>query len=69
MALGADARSDIHERLLDETPCACCPRCEKSAVLAVDRRGVVLPAATRGFAESSVRAHDLPQRARAWWAG
>lgn len=45
--------ADIHERLLDEST-RLFPACEKVAVLTVDRRGVVLPVATRGFAEGSV---------------
>lgn len=52
MALALTA-ADIHERLLEESM-RLLPACEKVAVLTVDRRGVVMPAATRGFAESSV---------------
>ena len=44
----------IHEILLDNAH-ALVPACEKSAVLATDRRGMVLPAAVRGFAEETVR--------------
>lgn len=46
--------ADIHERLLDQVH-ALVPACEKSAVLAVDRRGLVAPAATRGFAETTIK--------------
>ena len=46
--------ADIHERLLVESM-GLLPACEKVAVLTVDRRGMVLPAATRGFSEASVR--------------
>jgi serine phosphatase RsbU (regulator of sigma subunit)/PAS domain-containing protein len=45
--------ADIHERLLEESM-RLLPACEKVAVLTVDRRGVVMPAAARGFAEGSV---------------
>ena len=46
--------AEIHEILLDNAH-ALVPACEKSAVLAADRRGMVLPAAVRGFAEETVR--------------
>ncbi len=45
---------EIHEILLDNTH-ALIGACHKSAVLAGDRRGVLLPAATRGFAEATIR--------------
>jgi PAS domain S-box-containing protein len=46
--------ADIHQHLLDNVH-ALVPACEKSAVLTVDRRGAVLPAAVRGFADETVR--------------
>jgi serine phosphatase RsbU (regulator of sigma subunit) len=46
--------AEIHQHLLDNVH-ALVPACDKSAVLAVDRRGMVLPAAVRGFADESVR--------------
>ena len=46
--------ADIHQHLLDHVH-ALVPACDKSAVLTADRRGMVLPAAVRGFAEESVR--------------
>ncbi len=52
MALTLTA-TDIHERLLEETM-RLLPGCDKVAVLTVDARGSVLPAATRGFADASV---------------
>jgi sigma-B regulation protein RsbU (phosphoserine phosphatase) len=52
MALTLTA-ADIHERLLEEGM-RLLPGCEKMAVLTADRRGTVLPAATRGIADASV---------------
>ena len=46
--------SEIHEILLDNAH-ALIGACHKSAVLAGDGRGVLLPAATRGFAEETIR--------------
>lgn len=46
--------SDIHEHLLDQVHLLA-PACEKSAVLAVGRRGLVVPVATRGFSEETVK--------------
>jgi serine phosphatase RsbU (regulator of sigma subunit) len=45
---------EIHEILLDNAH-ALVGACHKSAVLAVDGRGVLLPTATRGFAEETIR--------------
>ncbi|WP_217913913.1 SpoIIE family protein phosphatase [Miltoncostaea marina] len=45
--------AEIHERLLDEAH-HFVAGCEKGAVLTVDRRGLVLPAATRNFGEATV---------------
>ncbi len=49
---------DIGEALLEYAHLLV-PRCEKSAMLAVDRRGQILPVVTRGFAERSVRGMDF----------
>jgi PAS domain S-box-containing protein len=46
--------ADIHEQLLDQVH-RLVPACDKSAVLAVDRRGLVAPVATRGFSEASLK--------------
>ncbi len=43
----------IHERLLEESM-GMLPACERVAVLTLDRRGIVLPAATRGFSDTSI---------------
>ncbi len=48
----------IGERLLEHAH-HLIPRCEKSAMLAVDREGRVVPVVTRGFAESSMRKMDF----------
>lgn len=48
---------DIGEALLEYAHLLV-PRCEKSAMLAVDRRGQILPVVTRGFSERSVRGMD-----------
>ncbi|MEZ0285102.1 MAG: SpoIIE family protein phosphatase, partial [Thermoleophilia bacterium] len=45
---------EIHEILLDNTH-ALVGACHKSAVLASDARGMLLPTATRGFAEETIR--------------
>ena len=45
---------EIHEILLDNAH-ALVGACHKSAVLAGDARGVMLPAATRGFAQETIR--------------
>ena len=49
---------DIDERLLEDAHLLV-PRCEKVAVLTVDRRGQILPVVTRGFSERSVRGMDF----------
>lgn len=54
MMASALTPSDIHEHLLDQVHLLA-PACDKSAVLAVDRRGLVVPVATRGFAEATVK--------------
>ena len=46
--------SDIHEHLLDQAH-HLAAACDKSAVLTVGRRGLVVPVATRGFAEETVK--------------
>jgi PAS domain S-box-containing protein len=45
---------EIHEILLDNAH-ALVGACQKSAVLAMDRRGVLMPAATRGFSRETIR--------------
>jgi PAS domain S-box-containing protein len=54
MMASALTPSDIHEHLLDQVH-VLLPACEKSAVLAVDRRGLVAPVAVRGFADETVK--------------
>jgi PAS domain S-box-containing protein len=54
MMASALTPSDIHEHLLDQAH-TLAPACEKSAVLAVDTRGVVVPVAVRGFAEDTIK--------------
>jgi PAS domain S-box-containing protein len=49
---------DIGERLLEHAH-RLIPRCEKSALLAVDREGRVVPVVTCGFAEESVRGMEF----------
>lgn len=49
---------DIGERLLEHAH-RLVPRCEKSAMLALDRRGRIVPVVTRGFSDDSVRAMDF----------
>src|SRR5690606_13205358 len=46
--------ADIHEHLLDQVHLLV-PACDKSVVLAADGRGLLTPAASRGFAEPSMR--------------
>jgi PAS domain S-box-containing protein len=46
--------TDIHDHLLDQVH-RLVPACDKSAVLAVDRRGLVVPVATRGFSDVSLK--------------
>ena len=60
--------ADIHEHLLEQA-CGLLPACEKSAVLPCDRRGMVLPAGHPRLLGGVGAKHDLPQAARAWWAG
>ncbi|HEX2504378.1 MAG TPA: SpoIIE family protein phosphatase [Miltoncostaeaceae bacterium] len=54
MMASALTPSDIHDHLLDQTH-RLTPACHKSAVLAVDRRGLVVPVATRGFADETIK--------------
>ena len=54
MMASALTPSDIHDHLLDQVQLLA-PNCDKSAVLAVDRRGLAAPVATRGFAEETVK--------------
>ncbi|HVH01060.1 MAG TPA: GAF domain-containing protein, partial [Miltoncostaeaceae bacterium] len=54
MMASALTLSDIHEHLLDQAH-ALAPACDKSAILAVDRRGLVVPVATRGFSEATIK--------------
>ena len=54
MMASALTLSDIHEHLLDQAH-ALAPACDKSAILAVDRRGLVVPVATRGFSETTIK--------------
>lgn len=49
---------DIGERLLEHAH-RLVPCCSKSAVLALDRRGRIVPVVTRGFSDESVRAMDF----------
>ena len=59
---------EIHEILLDNAH-ALVGACDKSAVLASDGRGMLLPTATRGFAEETIRHMTSPaRRGRAWEA-
>ena len=54
MMASALTPSDIHDHLLDQTH-RLTPACHESAVLAVDRRGLVVPVATRGFADETIK--------------
>ncbi len=54
MMASALTPSDIHDHLLDQAHLLT-PACDKSAVLAVDRRGLVVPVATRGFADETIK--------------
>ncbi len=54
MMASALTATEIHGHLLDQAH-ALVPGCEKSAVLTVDARGLVLPVVTRGFAETTIR--------------
>ena len=54
MMASAMSLGDIHEHLLEQAE-ELVGDCEKSAVLVKDARGDVLPAATRGFAPSTVQ--------------
>ena len=49
---------DIGERLLEHAH-RLVPRCDKSAMLAVDRRSRIVPVVTRGFSDDSVRKMDF----------
>jgi PAS domain S-box-containing protein len=54
MMASALTPSDIHDHLLEQAH-RLAPACDKSAVLAVDRRGLAVPVATRGFSEESIK--------------
>jgi serine phosphatase RsbU (regulator of sigma subunit) len=54
MMASALTPSDIHEHLLDQVHLLL-PACDKSAVLTVDRRGLVAPVAVRGFTDGTVK--------------
>jgi PAS domain S-box-containing protein len=54
MMASALTPADIHEHLLDQAH-RLIPACEKSAVLTVDRRGLVAPVATRGFSDQTIK--------------
>jgi PAS domain S-box-containing protein len=54
MMASALTPSDIHEHLLEQVH-RLTPACDKSAVLAVDRRGLAVPVATRDFSEESIK--------------
>jgi PAS domain S-box-containing protein len=54
MMASALTPADIHEHLLEQAHLLA-PSCDKSAVLAVDRRGLAAPVATRGFSEKSIK--------------
>jgi PAS domain S-box-containing protein len=54
MMASALTPSDVHEHLLDQAQ-RLVPACEKSAVLTIDRRGVVVAVASQGFSEETVK--------------
>jgi PAS domain S-box-containing protein len=54
MMASALTPSDIHDHLLDQVH-RLAPACDKSAVLAVDRRGLAAPVAVRGFSDETVK--------------
>ncbi len=57
MLASAVTPTDIGERLLEHAH-RLVPRCEKSALLTVDRTGHIVPVATRGFSDTSVERMD-----------
>lgn len=54
MMASALTRADIHDHLLDQAM-RLVPGCEKAAVLTLERSGMVVPVATHGFADDTVR--------------